>query len=109
MIRDVEEKKALGGIKISRDSPCISHILFADDTIIFCKATVAEGTEVIRIIDDYEKASGQKVNHAKCSVSFSSMTDVGTKQQILGGLGMREVRDQGKYLGLPLLVGRSKR
>ncbi|GAA0147477.1 hypothetical protein LIER_07165 [Lithospermum erythrorhizon] len=50
-----------------------------------------------------------KVNFAKCSVSFSSRIDTEVWQQILTRLGMREVQDQGKYLGLPSQIGCTKR
>ncbi|GAA0143480.1 hypothetical protein LIER_04153 [Lithospermum erythrorhizon] len=48
MLRDAEIKKGLTGIKISRESPKINHILFTDDTMIFCKANKEEGNEVMR-------------------------------------------------------------
>ncbi|GAA0149554.1 hypothetical protein LIER_36952 [Lithospermum erythrorhizon] len=35
MIREAKDRKTIRGIKISRDSPSVSHILFADDTFIF--------------------------------------------------------------------------
>ncbi|GAA0170996.1 hypothetical protein LIER_25137 [Lithospermum erythrorhizon] len=100
MIREAEVRKALTGIQISRDSPSVSHILFVDDTFISCQASATEGNEVMRILQDYKKASGQKVNLGKCSVSFSPHVPVALRRCILIGLGMREVKDQGKYLGL---------
>ncbi|GAA0163191.1 hypothetical protein LIER_39548 [Lithospermum erythrorhizon] len=63
----------------------------------------------MRILVNYELASGQKVNVGKCSTSFSPRTSWDTRQHILGVLGMIEVRDQGKYLGLPSQVGRTKK
>ncbi|GAA0145075.1 hypothetical protein LIER_42842 [Lithospermum erythrorhizon] len=39
LLREAEMKKGLTAIKISRESPIISHILFADDTMIFYKAS----------------------------------------------------------------------
>ncbi|GAA0186350.1 hypothetical protein LIER_33638 [Lithospermum erythrorhizon] len=66
MLREAEERKTLSGIKIARESPSVSHILFADDTLLFCKASVAEGLEVMRVLQEYEEASGQKINLAKC-------------------------------------------
>ncbi|GAA0165710.1 hypothetical protein LIER_21037 [Lithospermum erythrorhizon] len=70
MLRKTEERKCLTSIKINRGSPSISNILFADDTFIFCKASVDEARVVIKILEDYELASGQKVNMGKFSVSF---------------------------------------
>ncbi|GAA0175108.1 hypothetical protein LIER_28352 [Lithospermum erythrorhizon] len=109
MLRAVEETRELSGIPISREGPSISHILFADDTMIFCRASVEEGAEVMNILRVYEEASGQMVNNNKCSVSFSPKTRTETRGSILTALGMREVRDQGKYLELPSQIGRTKR
>ncbi|GAA0144865.1 hypothetical protein LIER_36028 [Lithospermum erythrorhizon] len=109
MLRAAEERGALSGIRISRESPSISHILFADDTMIFSKAGVTEGEEVTRILREYELASGQMININKCSVSFSPHTSTQLRGEILSSSGMREVRDQGKYLGLPSQIGHSKK
>ncbi|GAA0139922.1 hypothetical protein LIER_01375 [Lithospermum erythrorhizon] len=109
MIREAELMKSLSGIKISRESPSISHILFVDDTIIFGKASRNEGAEIMRILKDYKEASDQNVNIGKCPLSFSPRTGQDTRHEILNIMGMREVKDQGKYLGLPLQVGRTKK
>ncbi|GAA0174293.1 hypothetical protein LIER_27715 [Lithospermum erythrorhizon] len=101
MLREAEERKGLTGIKISRESPSISHILCADDTMIFCKANGSEAVEIVSILRDYEEASGQKVNIDKCSASFDLNTPQGTRRLVLEVLGMNEVMDHGKYLGLP--------
>ncbi|GAA0158175.1 hypothetical protein LIER_15270 [Lithospermum erythrorhizon] len=63
----------------------------------------------MKILQDYETASGQKVNLGKCSVSFSPRVPGTLQRCILMGLGMREVNDQRKYLGLPSQVGRTKK
>ncbi|GAA0152965.1 hypothetical protein LIER_37597 [Lithospermum erythrorhizon] len=63
----------------------------------------------MRILGDYEKALGQKINVGKCSVSFSSRTPMSMREIMLASMGMREVKDQGKYLGLPSQIGRTKK
>ncbi|GAA0143829.1 hypothetical protein LIER_04422 [Lithospermum erythrorhizon] len=50
LLRDAEERKALVGIRISRQSSSISHILFADDTMIFSRAGKVEAGEIWRIL-----------------------------------------------------------
>ncbi|GAA0141549.1 hypothetical protein LIER_02669 [Lithospermum erythrorhizon] len=42
---NLEERKALTSIKIGATSPCICHIIFADDTMIFYRASVTESEE----------------------------------------------------------------
>ncbi|GAA0159884.1 hypothetical protein LIER_16564 [Lithospermum erythrorhizon] len=109
MLRDVEQRRSLNGVNIARECPSVSHILFSYDTILFCRATEEEGYELMRILQDYETASGQKVNVRKSSVSFEPQFTSAIRAQIVRTLKMREVRDQGKYLGLPSYIGRSKK
>ncbi|GAA0176544.1 hypothetical protein LIER_42094 [Lithospermum erythrorhizon] len=60
-----EERKVLTGVKISKGSPSTSHILFVDDTLFFSKASEKEVTTMEKILEDYELASGQKINMSK--------------------------------------------
>lgn len=38
MLRKAEMRSAIHGLRICRGGPPISHLLFADDTLVFCKA-----------------------------------------------------------------------
>ncbi|GAA0174440.1 hypothetical protein LIER_27830 [Lithospermum erythrorhizon] len=102
-------QKLLNGIKIARDRPSINHILFANDTMIFCRAKVEEGQELMAIHRDYETASGQKINVGKSFVCLDPEVQGMRRRSIASVLGMREVQDQGKYLGLPSYIGRTKK
>ena len=62
------------GVKICRGSPRLSHLFFADDSLIFYKAMLKECDELQRLLTVYEKASGQQLNHAKTSLFFSGNT-----------------------------------
>ena len=50
---------------------------FADDSIIFGRATSRELVTINDILNSYEKASGQKVNYAKSEISFSPNVSTG--------------------------------
>lgn len=46
------------GVSICRNGPKITHILFADDTLIFCRVKESECQSLLDILVIYEQASG---------------------------------------------------
>lgn len=65
----------LGGIKISSSSLCISHMFFADDTLIFLQATQQNCRNIVEIFQAYCAALGQHVSLNKSSVYFSAYSE----------------------------------
>ncbi|XP_074364595.1 uncharacterized protein LOC141705594 [Apium graveolens] len=63
---------SINGCRISRSAPAITHLLFADDSFLFFKATVEETRVVKDMLNLYEKQSGQAVNFQKSAMFFSS-------------------------------------
>ena len=55
---------------MSRQAPSILHLFFADNYIIFCRATMEECKHVASVLDIYEKESGQKHNREKTLLFF---------------------------------------
>ena len=104
----VQEKK-LRGVAVSARGPRISHLFFADDSLIFGRATTMECNEIQRILQVYETSSGQQLNRSKTSLFFSPNTDISTKESIKSMFGAQVIRPHESYLGLPSLVGKSKR
>nr|XP_027125355.1 uncharacterized protein LOC113741893 [Coffea arabica] len=99
----------ISGLKIAQHSPTLSHLFFADNTLIFYKANKEEADKVMKLWKMYGKALGQVINAEKSSVFFSTNTGDKVKVEILDILGgMKEAR-QSKYLGLPLVIGRPKK
>ncbi|XP_016199953.1 uncharacterized protein LOC107640962 [Arachis ipaensis] len=49
-------------VAVSRNGPRLSHLMFADDLLFFCKASKAQVIEVIHCLDLFSRASGLKVN-----------------------------------------------
>ena len=56
----------------------------------------------------YEGASGQAINRQKTTLSFSPNTNHGVKQAIQNMLGAQIMTNCEKYLGLPMVGGKSK-
>ena len=99
----------LKGLSISRNGPQLTHLLFADDSLLFCRATIEECRKIMEILEIYEEESGQKVNKNKTAIFFSKSTPEGTKDEIKEALSLQEIVHYDKYLGLPSLVGRKKK
>lgn len=58
----VEKERRINGVKICRGAPPISHILFAYDIMLFCKAIVEKNSRLQQLLHTYSKASGQAIN-----------------------------------------------
>ncbi|XP_074297820.1 uncharacterized protein LOC141628601 [Silene latifolia] len=108
MIRRKVEEGVLHGIRVAPSSPVVSHLLFADDSLIFVKANETRAGVVMDLLGQYESASGQLVSKEKTTVSFSKGTAAWRRDKVASVLGVQVVQEQGKYLGLPTVIGHSK-
>ncbi|XP_055961043.1 uncharacterized protein LOC130015280 [Mercurialis annua] len=97
------------GGSVCRGGPKINHLFFADDSVLFVKATVRECTAIKRIISVFEEASGQVVNGDKSELCFNAATPPSNRQAVQNILGYKVVTHFKKYLGMPTMVGRSKK
>ncbi|CAL9004798.1 unnamed protein product [Prunus brigantina] len=109
MIHDGCAAGFVQGLKISKNGPNISHIFFADDSLIFLRANPINCTNMLSILRNYCLASGQMINMEKSSCFFSANSPPDVKTSICDLLGMRNVENPGAYLGLPTMWGRSKK
>ena len=109
MLQRDEFDTNLRGISVCRGAPRISHLLFADDCIVFCKASVDEGLKITTILEKYEKESGQKLNKEKTSLFFSKNTRREVQEAVKDMFGAEIIHQHERYLGLPPLVGRGKK
>ena len=73
-IMEAARNKKLSGIPICKGSPRITHLLFANDGVLYCKASRMESGELVNILQKYEEASSKKINTDKSSVFFSQDT-----------------------------------
>lgn len=77
--------------------------------MIFCRETEEEAGVLRQLLDLYAKASGQVINFEKYSMTFSTGVSPGRRNQIVATLGVNVVDCHDKYLGMPAVVGKSKK
>jgi hypothetical protein len=61
------------------------------------------------LLDIYGAASGQEINLSKSEVFFSRNMSSAAQADLSSIMGVRHVMGTGNYLGLPSMVGRSKK
>ncbi|XP_016177845.1 uncharacterized protein LOC107620148 [Arachis ipaensis] len=95
-------------IRLAPTAPVITHLLFADDCIIFAGAQEEEIYQLIQILNKYTEASGQRINTEKSGLIFRSHVSIQRRVNIEEITGMASWEEPGRYLGLPTTWGRSK-
>ncbi|XP_074316673.1 uncharacterized protein LOC141652948 [Silene latifolia] len=108
MIVYAQDGTFIKGIKICKNGPEISHLLFADDSLFFIRGDFGDLDFLMNIIDEYCVASGQCINTDKSSILFSPNCSLMTVKKCLTEYNFAPKHDLGKYLGLPTSIGSSK-
>lgn len=94
------------GLRVCRRAPNVSHLLFADDSLLFFKADVDQAQIIKSVITTFENCSGQLLSPSKCSLLVNESLDQDTSEQLRAVLGVERVDFEAKYLGLPTPNGR---
>ncbi|KAL5740942.1 hypothetical protein ACOSQ2_030122 [Xanthoceras sorbifolium] len=109
MLAQAEHRGSLHGIRVARSAPQVSHLLFADDSLVFVKAEEADCRCLKHVLDSYERASGQAVNYDKSALSFSPNTQLSVRTLVGSLFNIGEVSCHDKYLGLPSAISKNRR
>lgn len=49
-----ELNREITGVKICKQAPTITHMLFADDSYVYCKANKEETVNVLKLLNMFE-------------------------------------------------------
>lgn len=71
LLKREELNSNISGIKINNHYPTITHLFFANDNLIFFKASKKEGDNIKKVLQTYEQVLGQKINLEKSVVMVS--------------------------------------
>ena len=103
MLRRVEGAGLIRGFKVEGrrgGGECVTHLLFADDTILFCDADVEQILHIRLLLLSFQAVIGLKVNVYKSEmVPRGEIVDVHALAEILG---CRVGELPMSYLGMPL-------
>ncbi|KAK6796397.1 hypothetical protein RDI58_004098 [Solanum bulbocastanum] len=94
LLDQAEEQGELRGISLRRGGPSL---------------ILESAVKISEILRTYELCSGQKVNFEKSAIYFSKNTTEEEKDNIIAEIGQIHRDNLGLYLGLPAVVGRSKK
>lgn len=109
LIKQAIHEDKIRSFSLCKRGPKISHLFFADDNLLFCRAQMGDIQSIQSIVEMYERALGQKINKAKTIFFFSKNASTASKNSILEFLRVPEIKAYEKYLGLPVVVGRNKK
>lgn len=101
LIKNEEQMGNLSGLKVTRRAPSISHLLFADDSLLFFRANEAQARVVKDILSTFEKGTGQLLRLAKCSLLVNESYSISNVDQVREVLQVQRVDFEAKHLGLP--------
>ena len=104
LLAKAEMDGRINGVSIYKRVPTISNLMFANDSILFCRANLREFEVINEVLQIYANASGQCINMEKSLVYFSSNTQGNEREEIVSLLGLKEVKRFESYLSLPTLV-----
>uniref|UniRef100_A0A803QDU6 Reverse transcriptase domain-containing protein n=1 Tax=Cannabis sativa TaxID=3483 RepID=A0A803QDU6_CANSA len=98
-----EDRCEITGIKIGKNAMPISHLFYADDAIIFCKANEKEAAKLLNCLENYECWSDQKVSKAKSGIIFSPKVRLDKKESIMATMGMKTLSQKENTWAAPSL------
>nr|KYP64300.1 Putative ribonuclease H protein At1g65750 family [Cajanus cajan] len=93
-------------IQLSPGGLPLSHLLFADDILLFGQASEDQACLVASILEEFSRASGLRVNLTKSKFVSSRRVSQRRIDTLEGLLGISHTARIGRYLGVPMMHGK---
>src|SRR6185437_15485697 len=101
LLKARNQSSVLNGIKVAPSAPVVSHLLFADDSLLFFRANRESAEEIKEVLNTYCQASGQRINMDKSSIHFAKGYMQSLREVIKDELDVHNESLSEKYLGMP--------
>ncbi|XP_058727202.1 uncharacterized protein LOC131598638 [Vicia villosa] len=102
IIEQKVHQKEWRGVQLGSKGLGISHLMFADNLLMFGEVNERQMKCVINSLDTFCKLSGQEVSREKYSILFIENVKRSLRMKLVHLSGYRETSNFGKYLGIPL-------
>lgn len=89
-------------------TPAISHLMYADDQLLMCKANKAEAQSFKKCFEFYCVWPGKKINGEKSNIIFFKNTYRVVCNEVNEIFGFQELHNESVYLGNLLVLSRNK-
>ncbi|KAL3512213.1 hypothetical protein ACH5RR_024930 [Cinchona calisaya] len=91
--------KLMPPLRASRFGPQVLMLAFADDCILFFKTDRKSCEPIEKLLQNFEQASGQKLNRNKSSLYFSPNTPRQDQRMVRRLFGVQKAKEKDRYLG----------
>lgn len=102
MLLRLEATKKIKGISFGNRYPQISHLMYADDIVLFFQPTVDSCQAVAETLRCYACLAGQDINRTKSKIVFSPNVPRIHKKLLASVFGISYLPSLGRYLGSTL-------
>ena len=75
LIQQAENSSSIKGVSLCSVGPKVSHLFFADNSLLFCWENTQECATILDVLQKYEEASSQQINY------FSALTLIHTSRK----------------------------
>lgn len=96
-------------VRVGSGGPSFSHLFFADDVLLFSKATSSQARIIVDMFKKFSDCSGLRINVVKSKAFFSKGVLRRRKSLITAITSIDSTNYLGKYLGFPIFHRRVRK